>query len=210
MPKLLIFDMDGVIFDSVGAIMEYQMYKYPTVTREELLENLKGGEDSPLANHTRIKRSEEQKALDQQRYLDAKMQSIVFPGMRELLSHMHRQGYTIVLNTNAYMKNTDPLLKKAGIFELFDMVATRDLHDKKSEKFQLIDQHYSAGTADTLFITDTIGDIREAAKAHIPTIAVTWGAHTREHFEGESFDNLIDIVDSVEELQQRIEGTLTL
>lgn len=197
--------MDGVIFDSVGAIMDYQLYKYPTATREELLDELKGATDSPLKKHTLLERSEEQKALDQERYLHAKMQSVVFPGMIELLSHLHQQDYTIVLNTNAYMKNTEPLLKKAGIFELFDMIATRDLHNKKSEKFKLIDQYYSAGAADTVFVTDTVGDVREANKVGIPTIAVTWGAHNREHFEEQPFNNLIGIVDSAEELQHLIE-----
>jgi phosphoglycolate phosphatase-like HAD superfamily hydrolase len=56
------------------------------------------------------------------------------------------------------------------------------------------------------FITDTLGDIRDADVANVPTIAVTWGAHNHSYFNREKNKNLIKIVDSVSELQECLVG----
>ncbi len=53
-------------------------------------------------------------------------------------------------------------------------------------------------------MTDTLGDVREADIAGIPTIAVTYGAHNRSYFEREKHENLIAIVDTVKELEKTI------
>ena len=60
--------------------------------------------------------------------------------------------------------------------------------------------------ADMLFVTDTLGDIREADIAGIPTVAVTWGAHDESYFNREPHENLLKIVSSVSELEGFIEA----
>jgi phosphoglycolate phosphatase-like HAD superfamily hydrolase len=62
------------------------------------------------------------------------------------------------------------------------------------EKYNIPKEH-------TLFITDTLGDIREAEIADVPTVAVTWGAHDRSYFKQEEHKNIVAIVDSVDELK---------
>ncbi len=52
--------------------------------------------------------------------------------------------------------------------------------------------------ANTIFVTDTLGDIREATKVGIRTIAETFGFHNRERLKlGDPFR----IVDSWEEIE---------
>ena len=55
-----------------------------------------------------------------------------------------------------------------------------------------------------LFITDALGDLKDADIAGVPTIAVTWGVHNKSFFEKEKHINLIGIVDTVEELSNLI------
>jgi phosphoglycolate phosphatase-like HAD superfamily hydrolase len=68
----------------------------------------------------------------------------------------------------------------------------------------MIEKKYNLSNKDFLFITDTLGDIREADIANIPTVAVTWGQHDRSYFTREEHKNLIGIVDSFEQLKDFI------
>ena len=72
------------------------------------------------------------------------------------------------------------------------------------DKFNLIAEKYGVENKDMIFITDTLGDIREAEIAGVPTIAVTWGAHDISYFTREQHTNLVKIVDTPEELESWI------
>ena len=109
-----------------------------------------------------------------------------------------------MLNTNAYTRNTLPILEYSKTNHLFDFIATAELSKSKIEKFKLIEDRYNENKKDVLFITDSLGDIKEADTAGVPTIAVTWGVHDRLFFESESHSNLIGIVDTVKELEDFI------
>ena len=52
-----------------------------------------------------------------------------------------------------------------------------------------------------IFITDTLGDIREAAQVAIPAIGVTWGFHPRARLEK---GNPLVIVDTPKELYEKV------
>lgn len=58
---------------------------------------------------------------------------------------------------------------------------------------------------DAVFITDTLGDIREARECDIDSIAVTWGFHERKTLEK---GNPIVIVSDPRELFVEIDNVL--
>ncbi len=63
-----------------------------------------------------------------------------------------------------------------------------DVHKSKVEKIKMVFEKYSIGPKDCIFITDTLGDMREAEKTGIDAIGVTWGFHKIETLEqGEPF-----------------------
>ena len=68
----------------------------------------------------------------------------------------------------------------------------------------MIKEKYNITRDDVLFVTDALGDIRDADTSDVPTIAVTWGVHDKTFFEREYHSNLIKIVDTVEELSDFI------
>jgi phosphoglycolate phosphatase-like HAD superfamily hydrolase len=100
--------------------------------------------------------------------------------------------------------NCEPLLKYSKIDKFFDYVATKEVAIGKVEKFNIILEKYNVSKDETVFVTDTLGDLMESKSAGIPTIAVTYGAHNRSFFMRESHSNLVSIVDSVEELGRMI------
>ena len=58
-----------------------------------------------------------------------------------------------------------------------------DVHASKTVKNKMLLEKYALSPADAVFITDTLGDIREATECGIPAIGVLWGWHDRETLE---------------------------
>ncbi len=89
------------------------------------------------------------------------------------------------------------------------MIATAELSKSKVEKFALITEKYNVNASDTLFITDALGDVKEAEMAGVPTVAVTWGVHDHTFFNRKKHSNLIGVVNTVKELQNSLSLFLT-
>ena len=205
---LIIFDMDGVLFDSTKLVRDFFLSKYPTMTGEIMDEILVGNFHDELekfkSTNKHIEETPEERTARSEKYSKDKSSTSLYSGIKELLHKLHTDGYILTINTSAFERNCIPLLKSSGIESFFDFVATAEISKNKIEKFMLIKEKYSASQNETIFITDTLGDIREADVAQIPTIAVTWGAHDRTYFTREVHDNLIGICDSVDDLERQI------
>lgn len=204
--KIIIFDLDGVLFDTIEHVMSFFLEWFPTLTREKVHEMWTGNFDEHLSkfrvDNKPIDETVEQRNEKNRKYSEKKSESPMFPGTKELLSSLHEGGRILVINTAALEKNCIPLLERAGILNMFDFVATKELSPSKVEKFKIIAEKYSVQPQEMIFITDTLGDIRDADVANVPTIAVTWGAHNHSYFSREEHKNLIKVVDSVSELQE--------
>ena len=50
-----------------------------------------------------------------------------------------------------------------------------------------------------------MGDLKEAHKVGMKTIAVTWGVHSKDYFIKEDYKNLVAVVETVQELESYIE-----
>jgi phosphoglycolate phosphatase len=204
--RIIIFDMDGVLFDSMNVVSDFLLTTYPTLTKEIVREMLTSNFHDEIQKlkltHKRIEETEEERKARSLQYSSKKSLSPLYPGIRELLERLHNDGHILTINTSALEKNCRPLLEYAKIADQFDFVATKELSTKKTEKFELIAKKYDVSKQDVVFITDTLGDIREADSAQVATIAVTWGAHDRSYFTREPHANLIGIVDKVSELEK--------
>jgi len=201
--KIIIFDLDGVLFDTIEIARLQLSENYLGLTKEIQKELLVGNFHEELKKFSLLKKEETEEAAAQRRLSYAKKKSLalMFPGAKELLQKLHSEGYILVLNTSAYDRNCSPLLERAGVTALFDFLATAEISKSKADKFRMIEEKYGVPSDELLFVTDTLGDIREADLANVPTIAVTWGAHDRNYFAREKHANLIGIVDSSDELE---------
>ncbi len=205
--KIIIFDMDGVIFDSSAFTQRTFLVLHPGVTEQMYKEISTGNfhEEAKKYAHLKIEGTEEEKAQRRISYAETKSTMPMFDGMKNVLDELHRREYILVLNTSAFERNCLPLLEKSGIKDMFDFIATAELSKSKVEKFKMIEDRYNANKKDMLFITDSLGDVREAEIAEIPTIAVTWGIHDNSYFTREKHPFLIGVVDSVDALKSLIQ-----
>jgi HAD superfamily hydrolase (TIGR01509 family) len=206
--KIIVFDLDGVLFDSVALSEQFLYDRYPGITKEMQLEILCGNFHEELKKITLPKKAQTEEEAEARRVLHTENKSKVpmYNGAKELLGALHSEGYILALNTSAYSKNCLPLLERDGIVSLFDFLGTAELSKSKVDKFKIIEEKYGFDNQHVLFITDTVGDIKEACVANVPTVAVTWGAHGRNYFTREEYKNLIGIVDSFEELKNFIDS----
>lgn len=205
--KTIIFDLDGVIFDSPGRVSKMLYDLYPTMTEEKLQMILSGNfhdelEKFKLTNTSRL--SEQERVEYFKRYTEDKASVPMFDGIQHLIKTLHNKGFNLIINTSAFEKNCFPMLEKCNIKEYFNFIATAEVSKSKVDKFQIIQDKYGLSKKDMVFITDTLGDIREADLCGMQTIAVTWGAQNRENLTVEPHNNLIDVVDTMKELEDVI------
>ncbi len=204
--KIVIFDMDGVLFDTIPFARKTFLRRHPGVTNE-MYDEIHTGNYHKKAKkyfHLKIKETEAEREKFKIDYAKKKSKTLMFKGMKDLLNNLHNLGFIIVINTNAYERNCLSLLENSGIKKLFDFVASAEVSKDKAKKFKLIEDRYKIKNKDILFITDALGDIKDANIVGVPTIAVTWGVHSRKFFEHKKYNNLVRIVDTIRELEDFI------
>ena len=208
--SIIIFDFDGVLFDTGSFAEELIIQSHPGMTIEMLKKVNTGNFHEEIKKYSHLKKpeTEEERAQRQIDYAEKKSHAQMFEGVKDLLEKLHALGYTLTLNTSGYNRNCLPLLEKHEIKSLFDFIGTAEISKSKVEKFKIIEEKYNVDKSEILFITDSLGDVREAEIAEIPTVAVTWGVHDISFFEKEKHANLIKIVNTVQELSDFIKNRM--
>lgn len=204
--KVVVFDMDGVIFDTVGVVTAYVASQYVGVESEVVHELSRGSFSESLKNVPWEKRgvTEEEIIAERNAFRKRKELCPLFRGIKEVLEKLS-ENYLLVLNTSASVPTTFPILERNGLKELFSYIATRETAEAKSEKFRMIKEKFSADSSDIIFVTDTVGDAIEALLENISTIGATWDVRAKTHFSGELPSNIVGFIDDPEKLPAFIE-----
>jgi phosphoglycolate phosphatase len=195
MIKNIIFDFDGVIADSFDVNLALSKEHDEDATLEDFLAHHDGNVfETPRINF-KPERLEEFYAEYRKRLGPSHIERASAPLRR--LGEKHSL-YIISSNGEEGIKE---VLEKAGVVQLFTRIMGAETHTSKEEKFKMLMADNAVTPENSVFITDTLGDIKEAHKVNIRTIAETFGFHDKERL---AQGNPFKIVDSWEEIEDTI------
>lgn len=198
--KIIIFDLDGVILDSIDFLRNYMKNKYEGMTEEDFKEIFLTNFWDGLKHFKQ--RAEGNYVIHEEYSTNKRAESagvLIFEGMKEVVKNLSDK-YILVINSSDSEIHIKERLGYNAILTFFDFIAGKETSIDKVEKFNIIFAKYGILPNQAIFISDTIGDILESDKVGIDSIAVTWGVHSRTDFEKESFTRLTSIIDRVDDL----------
>lgn len=180
---VVIFDMDGTVIDSKQAITV-------TVNKFRKLANLSelsGDEIVKIVNDPNLNSAFELygvESLSQNQLMEfektfkenyAKF-ACVYDSADELLSSCKNSGYKLALASNAPDETLEAILKKNGIFEIFDfIIGSSDLIPKKPDPTMLYKVLERLNSSKAIFVGDSKKDELAAINAQMPYLQVWWG-----------------------------------
>lgn len=196
MAKLLLFDFDGVIVDSLPVYERAvktsldRMGVSIVQTREDFLDLfednfyegiVKKGVD--LKEFIQVSRN----ILGDIHYEELEPNRFLFP----VLEALNRDHFLVIISSNS-SGIIRKALSKYGVEGYFQEILGSDASYSKEEKIRLAMYLFGIAQKQIYYIGDTAGDIREARNAGVHAVAVTWGWHSRERITAVAPDFIAD------------------
>lgn len=187
--KLLIFDWDGTLADSIGRIVE-AMHVASQRSGFALCDDLavKGiiGLGLPEAIRTLYPEiSDTELVAFRQHYADHYIAleaepSPLFEGVVESLAAFREEGYHLAVATGKARRGLDRVLKSHGWQDYFDITRAADETASKPHPLMLeqILAHCAVRPEQALMVGDSSFDLQMARNAGMPSVAVSYGAQS--------------------------------
>lgn len=87
------------------------------------------------------------------------------------------RNHTLIIISSTISSSIEQFLEVHGLADAFKEILGNDVEKSKVKKINDVLQRYGIKPTETVFITDTLGDIKEAHVCGVKSIAVTWGYH---------------------------------
>ncbi|MDO8592641.1 MAG: HAD family hydrolase [bacterium] len=173
MKKAVIFDFDGVIHDTLQLAYKINLKIYKNISLEEYKDFFNGN----VYEHKKVTVAATEKFFAAQNREFKKL--VIKEHIKEGLEKL-KKDYKLFIVSSNMGKTLDNYFKNNKLTHIFTEILGRDFHESKVEKFRHLMKKYCLAKKDCLFVTDTLGDILEANKIKLKTIAVDYGFHGRE------------------------------
>ena len=192
--RLLVFDWDGTLMDSVGSIVactqamlqEMKLDEVPEPTirgtiglgMRETIEVLVPGCSDEL--YERI--------IDTYRsqwWSTFRDRPVLFPGVDAMLRSLSEEGYLLAVATGKSRRGLDHSLEQTGLRELFHSTRTADEAFSKPHPRMLLDILDDLGVQprEAVMVGDTTFDLEMARNAGTAAVGVCTGSHCREELQ---------------------------
>lgn len=177
MTKDVIFDFDGVIADTRDMLFDiFQTYAHG-VTDEDFDAHFDGNVyETPRITFTRDAATRMHEDYCERLHVDL-LHDAIDP-IRRL-----QKDYRMFIISSGDERGINRVLEAAGIAETFVSVQGHNTDKSKVVKFKRVRDHYGVDLAKAVFVTDTLGDLREAQNVGVRAIAETFGFHDRARLQ---------------------------
>jgi phosphoglycolate phosphatase len=219
--RLVIFDLDGTLIDSVALIVETVTAAFEAVgepaPQEKAIRAISGitARDAMalLAPHAEAARVEEilESYRGQYRQRAGGAREPLFAGALDALDRLRKRGDTILaVATGKGYRGATTLLTAHGILDRFASVQTPDDNRGKPDP-QMIETamaHAGAAATETVMVGDTVHDMRMAQAGRVGAIGVAWGYHEIEELRAAGADVVISRFEELDAAIDQLLGTI--
>lgn len=191
--QLVVFDWDGTLLDSAGAIVNAIQASCRDLGLEEpsdaqarhviglgLTDAMRHAVPSlpPERIHEMVERY-------RFHYLSADHQLMLFPGVREMLARLQAAGHMLAVATGKSRLGLDRAFAHSGLGALFQASRCADeCHSKPHpQMLEELMAEFGVTSESTVMIGDTSHDLLMAKNAGVDGVAVTYGAHPLVHLQ---------------------------
>jgi phosphoglycolate phosphatase len=193
--KLIIFDMDGTLIDSVPSLSYAINYMLKAVGKDTLPEHIVrdfvgNGADVLIKRALLAKKEYKQSELQQSYFNEAKgifldfygknlnAKTTLYPNVTYTLEVLKNSNYTLALATNKPIEFVPNMLKHFNIDNFFKIAlgGGSTKHKKPHPQIlQTICKELNIKLQDAVMVGDSSSDILAAKRANIDSIALTYG-----------------------------------
>lgn len=189
--ELIVFDWDGTLLDSAGAIVQAIQsacrdldLAVPDDNRARHVIGL-GLVDALRHAVPELKPDRYQAMVDRYRYhyLAGDHRLTLFSGVPQMLERLHAAGHILAVATGKSRAGLERALDHSGLRPLFQASRCADECHSKPHPQMLAELTAEFGIANesTVMIGDTSHDLLMASNAGVDSLAVTYGAHAHDH-----------------------------
>ena len=189
--ELVVFDWDGTLLDSAGAIVQAiqsacRDLGVPIPDDASARHVIGLGLIDALRHAAPDLAPENYQAMVERyrhHYLSGDHQLALFPGVPEMLSRLKDAGHILTVATGKSRLGLERALDHSGLRPLFQASRCADeCHSKPHpQMLEELMAEFGISAEATLMIGDTSHDLLMASNAGVDSLAVTYGAHPHDH-----------------------------
>lgn len=179
MIKAIIFDFDGVIYNTFNLALKICKKIDSKFNEEKLKSMFDGNIFKKIKYGFKLERKRKLlKELESKEYRNLKLNKTIKSELQKL-----SKKFDLFIVTSNSNENLDKFLKNSSFENKFKKIHTAEFNKSKVHNFKSLFKEFDLKPEECIFVTDTLGDILEANKVKLKTIAVTFGYHEKERLQ---------------------------
>ncbi len=210
--KVIIFDFDGTIADSLDAIVRITNrlaveFGYKPTSQEELAQ-IKKLNSRQIINQSGVSIYKLPFLIRKVKAeLNKEIQKLSpIPGIKEALIELKNQGNRLGILTTNSKENVIAFLEKNNLQGLFDFIYSATTLFGKNKVINKLLKQENIKREETLYVGDETRDIEAAKKSRVKAIAVSWGFNSKEVLAEQNPDFLLhqpyELINVIERAKQ--------
>ena len=197
-PRLIAFDFDGTIADTLGEMQKILNEMAPDFgfrqVNSEEMPRLRQMSMKELLKELGVSKLQVPKLLTRGlRMLNLRIDRVeMIEGMKETLIELQPKVEHFGILTSNSSENVELFLKYNGLDHLFQFISSKSKLSGKAKHLKSILRTFSLEPDEMLYVGDELRDVNACQKVGIPIAAVTWGFNAKEALVKSKPDFLFD------------------